>query len=124
MCQSNILFSFILLGFERWIYLVVSSIQANYQSGKEIALNVSAKQTMALFLYGCFWHGCPVHANMPKNNQEFWEKKLLGNKARDRFVTRELRKMGWRVVRVWEHELKIRVRVAAKITHAIDIARG
>ena len=61
---------------------------------------------IALFVDGCFWHGCPVHSNMPRNNQEFWEKKLLGNKVRDRFVTRELKKLGWKVVRVWEHELK------------------
>jgi len=52
---------------------------------------------------------------MPKNNQEFWEKKLNGNKVRDRFVTRELKKLGWRVIRVWEHELKVPEKVAAKI---------
>lgn len=54
----------------------------------------------------CFWHGCPVHANMPsdvpRNNQEFWRKKVEGNKIRNRFVMRELRKMGWSVVRVWD----------------------
>jgi len=98
----------------------VSSIQANYQSGKEIALDISAKQIVALFVDGCFWHGCPVHANMPKNNRPFWEKKLLGNKERDKFVTRELRKMGWSVVRVWEHELKVPVRVAGKIKRMIS----
>jgi len=57
---------------------------------------------------------------MPKNNRPFWEKKLLGNKVRDKFVTRELRKMGWRVVRVWEHELKAPVRVAGKIKRMIS----
>jgi|GEM_PF-3644991 len=57
---------------------------------------------VALFVDGCFWHGCPKHSNIPKNNQKFWRKKLDGNKDRDKFVTRELRKMGWRVVRVWD----------------------
>jgi DNA mismatch endonuclease (patch repair protein) len=52
---------------------------------------------------------------MPKNNQEFWMNKLQGNKDRDKFVTRELRKMDWKVIRVWEHELKKPERVAAKL---------
>jgi len=62
-----------------------------------------------------FLHGCPKHSNMPKNNQEFWEKKLQGNKVRDKYVSRELKKMGWRVVRVWEHELKRPSKVAKKL---------
>jgi len=73
------------------------------------------KHKIALFVDGCFWHGCPQHSNMPKNNQEFWEKKLQGNKVRDRFVVRELKKIGWRVVRVWEHELKSPEKVIAKL---------
>jgi DNA mismatch endonuclease (patch repair protein) len=73
-----------------------------------------------LFVDGCFWHGCPVHANMPKNNRAFWKKKLQGNKERDKNVSTELRKLGWRVVRVWEHELKNHSRVAAKILRYFD----
>jgi len=78
------------------------------------------KQKVALFVDGCFWHGCPKpkHSNMPRNNQEFWAKKLQGNKDRDRFVSRELRKMGWSVVRVWEHELKYPEKVVAKLNKA------
>jgi len=76
---------------------------------------VFPKQMVALFVDGCFWHGCPKHSNMPKNNRAFWKKKLDGNKARDRFVTRELKKTGWRVVRAWEHELKNPQHVAKKI---------
>ncbi|MBI1176288.1 very short patch repair endonuclease [bacterium] len=60
---------------------------------------------VALFVDGCFWHGCPTHCNTPSNNRAFWEKKLAANKARDRRVSRELRKVGWRVVRIWEHDL-------------------
>jgi DNA mismatch endonuclease (patch repair protein) len=81
---------------------------------------VFPKQKVALFMDGCFWHGCSQHSNMPKNNQEFWEKKLLGNKVRDRFVVRQLKKMGWRVVRVWEHELKFPAKVAAKLMKQLD----
>jgi DNA mismatch endonuclease, patch repair protein len=85
---------------------------------------VFPKQKVALFVDGCFWHGCPRHSNMPRNNQEFWAKKLGGNKTRDKLVNRELRKMGWVVVRVWEHELKKSERVAAKLVREIGNARG
>jgi DNA mismatch endonuclease (patch repair protein) len=76
---------------------------------------VFPKQKVVLFVDGCFWHGCPKHSNLPKNNRNFWVKKLDGNKIRDRLVTRELRKMGWKVVRVWEHELRSPVKVVMKI---------
>ncbi len=74
-----------------------------------------------MFVDGCFWHGCPKHSNMPKNNREFWAKKLGVNKDRDKFVNRELQKLGWRVVRVWEHELKSPQKVAEKIRRTIKI---
>jgi len=60
---------------------------------------------LALFVDGCFWHGCPKHATKPANNRAFWRRKLSSNKTRDRLVTRTLRKTGWRVLRLWEHEL-------------------
>jgi DNA mismatch endonuclease (patch repair protein) len=60
---------------------------------------------LAVFVDGCFWHGCPKHCNMPSNNRPFWRKKLLANKARDRRVNHMLRKEGWRVIRIWEHDL-------------------
>ncbi|GDX12105.1 hypothetical protein LBMAG57_38770 [Verrucomicrobiota bacterium] len=49
------------------------------------------KLRLAVFVDGCFWHGCPKHATKPKNNADFWRKKLAANKARDRLVTRTLR---------------------------------
>lgn len=73
------------------------------------------KLKVALFVDGCFWHVCPQHCNMPKNNQEFWKKKLLGNKKRDEFVSEELTKIGWQVIRVWEHELTNGDLVASKV---------
>jgi DNA mismatch endonuclease, patch repair protein len=63
------------------------------------------KLKLAVFVDGCFWHGCPKHSNMPANNRAFWQRKLTGNQARDRLVNRELRKQGWRVLRIWEHDL-------------------
>jgi DNA mismatch endonuclease (patch repair protein) len=76
---------------------------------------VFPKQKVALFVDGCFWHGCPKHSNMPKNNREFWEAKLQGNKDRDKLVSRELRKMNWKIIRVWEHELSDTDRVVKRL---------
>jgi DNA mismatch endonuclease, patch repair protein len=66
---------------------------------------VFRKERVVVFVDGCFWHGCPKHSNMPVNNRAFWEKKLTANKTRDRLVTRTLRQRGWRVIRIWEHDL-------------------
>jgi DNA mismatch endonuclease (patch repair protein) len=62
------------------------------------------KQKVAVFVDGCFWHGCPKHATRPKGNSAFWSAKLDSNRARDRKVNRELRTKGWRVLRIWEHD--------------------
>lgn len=63
------------------------------------------RERLAVFVDGCFWHQCPLHAKVPANNREFWEQKLARNVARDRLHDRELKKAGWRVVRLWEHQL-------------------
>lgn len=63
---------------------------------------------VAIFVDGCFWHGCPKHCNTPVNNRPFWIRKLAANKARDLVVNRTLRRAGWRVVRIWEHDLSRR----------------
>lgn len=65
---------------------------------------------VAVFVDGCFWHGCPRHGTRPSGHRAFWLKKLRANQARDRRNTRDLRAAGWRVVRLWEHELKPKVR--------------
>src|SRR3954464_13557190 len=67
---------------------------------------VFTKLKTAVFVDGCFWHGCPKHATWPKNRAAFWAAKLTGNRARDRKVNRLLRVKGWKVVRIWEHELR------------------
>ena len=69
---------------------------------------------LAVFVDGCFWHVCPRHATMPRNNRAFWTAKLTRNTARDREVTRTLRKTGWRVLRVWECALSAK-RAAATV---------
>ena len=61
---------------------------------------------LAVFVDGCFWHGCPIHGTQPRQNAKFWREKIARNRARDRLVNRTLRAMGWRVFRIWEHELR------------------
>lgn len=60
---------------------------------------------VAVFVDGCFWHGCPQCYRRPSSNREYWDAKVAQNRQRDRAVTRSLRKLGWRVLRIWEHEL-------------------
>jgi DNA mismatch endonuclease (patch repair protein) len=66
------------------------------------------RNRLALFVDGCFWHRCPKHCKIPAGNRAFWKRKFAANKARDRQVNRELRKLGWRVMRIWEHDLSKR----------------
>lgn len=61
---------------------------------------------LAVFVDGCFWHGCPLHSTMPKNNRKFWEQKLRRNHERDAENTQTLRANGWQVLRFWEHEIE------------------
>ncbi|MFF9405863.1 very short patch repair endonuclease [Streptomyces anandii] len=74
---------------------------------------VFGKYKIAIFMDGCFWHGCPEHATQPKANSEWWRKKLDRNMSRDVETTGHLTEAGWTVLRFWEHEdpLKVAVRV-------------
>lgn len=67
---------------------------------------VIAKSKVALFVDGCFWHGCPEHYVRPRTSKAFWDTKLRENVDRDRRQTLALDAEGWLVVRVWEHELR------------------
>ena len=80
-----------------------------YPSGRRNRVKpdfVFSAPRLVVFIDGCFWHGCPRHATAPKTNAVFWAAKLAGNRARDRYVNRALQRRGWRVVRIWEHELR------------------
>lgn len=61
---------------------------------------------VAVFVDGCFWHGCPKHYKAPKTNKRFWRERVEKNIRRDRRVDRQLRKAGWSIIRIWEHELR------------------
>jgi DNA mismatch endonuclease, patch repair protein len=80
------------------------------------------KRKLAVFVDGCFWHSCPKHASRPTTNHAFWLRKLKANQNRDKLVARTLRKMNWRVLRIWEHELKQAslVRLLQRIQRALE----
>jgi len=69
---------------------------------REVDIAFTGKR-VAVFVDGCFWHGCPVHATRPATNVDWWATKLDGNIARDRNTDEVLTKAGWRVLRFWEH---------------------
>lgn len=83
------------------------------------------KQRLAIFVDGCFWHGCPKHSRHAAKSGAYWRKKLALNQARDLRVTRTLRQTGWRVLRIWEHELirKNETRLLFRIQSSLDVGR-
>jgi DNA mismatch endonuclease (patch repair protein) len=64
------------------------------------------EKKIAVFLHGCFWHKCPKHYKAPKTHKNYWLPKIERNVERDKNNSRILKKEGWRVVRIWEHEIK------------------
>ncbi len=63
------------------------------------------KQRIAIFVDGCFWHGCKKHRGIPVQNREFWTSKIERNTSRDKQVGRGLKKLNWQIIRIWEHDL-------------------
>lgn len=79
---------------------------------------------LAVFVDGCFWHGCPTHGAKPKTNIDFWRKKLRGNRERDNEVSAALEANGWKVLRYWEHDVKERTpQIVRSITSALRSQR-
>jgi len=60
---------------------------------------------LAIFVDGCFWHGCTKHRSLPSSNADFWREKIEGTRRRDREQSRWLEAAGWTVVRTWEHDV-------------------
>jgi DNA mismatch endonuclease (patch repair protein) len=74
---------------------------------------------IAVFVDGCFWHGCPKHGRKPGSNRAYWLPKLRRNQRRDRAVTRALSKAGWHVIRLWEHDLANPAQAGSRIIRAL-----
>ena len=85
---------------------------------------VFSRQRLAMFVDGCFWHCCPKHATQPASNRAFWMQKLARNRARDRLVNKTLSKAGWKVFRIWQHDLtrKNELQLAARIRKHLGAA--
>jgi DNA mismatch endonuclease, patch repair protein len=78
------------------------------------------RKKVAVFVDGCFWHGCPIHAHLPKTNEEYWIPKLTKNKIRDKETTYRLENEGWIVLRFWEHELDNSETISNRIVSALQ----
>jgi DNA mismatch endonuclease (patch repair protein) len=79
---------------------------------------------LAIFVDGCFWHGCPKHGRNPGSNQSYWLPKLTRNKIRDRTVSKRLRSAGWIVLRFWAHALDGPEAVAKRVNSLLSLGRG
>jgi DNA mismatch endonuclease (patch repair protein) len=72
-------------------------------------------ERLLVFVDGCFWHGCPRCYVAPRANSKFWREKFRYNSARDSRITEALRRQGWKVIRLWEHDLKEASHVARRV---------
>lgn len=70
---------------------------------------VFSRARIAVFLDGCFWHGCPQHLRLPASNAVYWSSKISGNVDRDQEVDVRLRELDWTVLRFWEHENPVQI---------------
>lgn len=75
---------------------------------------VFTRRRVAVFIDGCFWHGCPIHHRQPSANSDYWTAKVARNRARDLATDEALEAAGWTVLRFWEHEPPAKV---AKVVH-------
>ena len=80
---------------------------------------VFGRKKVAVFVDGCFWHGCPRCYRRPKSSRTYWDDKLKRNVRRDNRVRAQLRREGWSVLRVWEHSLKTPLSVLSRIQRAL-----
>jgi len=73
---------------------------------------VIRKWKTVIFIDSCFWHGCPEHLRMPKSNRDYWVPKIEKNRRRDLEINKYYEKMGWRIIRIWEHQKDDLVHIA------------
>jgi DNA mismatch endonuclease, patch repair protein len=82
---------------------------------------VFPQMRVAVFIDGCFWHGCPEHYVRPRSRESFWKHKLKENIERDRRQTLGLEALGWRVVRIWEHEVfEMTAELVSRVQSALE----
>lgn len=74
---------------------------------------------VAVFVDGCYWHGCPQHGTTPTTNADYWLTKIGRNVARDLDTNRQLEEAGWMVIRLWEHEIPVEA-----VSRVVDAVQG
>ena len=113
-------------GWRRHIALSLPSLKVDSKATKKPRVRpdfVFPKSKVAIFVDGCFWHGCPIHGTSPSSNRAFWTVKLAANRKRDRHVTRQLRRKNWSVLRFWEHQLDDGDRLIAKLRNRVALIK-
>jgi DNA mismatch endonuclease (patch repair protein) len=85
---------------------------------------IFTRKKVVVFVDGCFWHGCRLCHNIQRDCNRFWRDKIRGNVERDRRTTLALRRRGWKVVRVWEHDLRRRSDLARTTTRLVKVLAG
>jgi DNA mismatch endonuclease (patch repair protein) len=85
-----------------------------YYGREKIDIAFPSKK-LAVFVDGCFWHGCPFHSHLPKSRESYWRPKLKKNIERDQAKNKRLETEGWKIMRFWEHELKELDKISATI---------
>ncbi len=83
---------------------------------------VFPRRRVAIYVDGCFWHGCPIHGTQPRTNAGYWRAKIVENQERDRRITAALEADGWTVIRFWEHEDP--AEIAARVVATLNAARN
>lgn len=78
---------------------------------------------LAVFVDGCFWHGCPRCYRRPHSRRAYWDAKVRNNRRRDARLRQALRRRGWHVMRIWEHELKDESRLTSRLARMLERAR-
>ncbi|WP_445292016.1 very short patch repair endonuclease [Bdellovibrio sp. GT3] len=94
---------------ERNVRQILRSLGVRYRLDSTLPGKPDIKivgQNTVIFIDGCFWHKCPRHFHEPKNNALFWQKKIESNVLRDKIRRKQLRTLGYKVIRIWEHELR------------------
>ncbi|MFK5688907.1 very short patch repair endonuclease [Ornithinimicrobium sp. LYQ92] len=100
-------------------FRVVYPVPGNRRRSIDIAFT---RVRLAVFVDGCFWHGCPDHGMRPRANSEWWKAKFAANESRDRDTDGLLRRAGWEVLRIWEHE-PVETAIC-KVVEALDRRRA
>ncbi len=102
------------LKFRELIFNAGYRYRKNYRIGKKTIDLAFLDAKVAVMIDGCFWHGCQACYREPKSNRAYWRKKIAANKSRDRSTNIQLRSAGWKVIRIWEHEIKVKPTLALR----------